>query len=733
MTTTGLQRRCSVLQLLTTFPKDTPRSVPADSAQTDTRPEEGVRLDPQQASGEDAMSPSLTALLCLGELEGSSVPWDTQYPLMPGDKAKYSIPYMTESYAGRYACLYLSPTGWSEYSDPVELVMVTGGNVTLRCGSWLGFQMFVLTEEGEHNSSWTLDSQQLPDGQFRALFPVGPVTPGHRRLFRCYGYYRNTPQVWSLPSEPLELLVPGGSAKPSLLSPQGPVVASGQNLTLQCGSGVGYDTFALAQEGARDLLRRPGRGPQAGLSQAHFALGPVGRGHGGRYRCYGGHSLSALWSAPSAPLDILVAGWFNDTPSLSVHPGPNGTLGENVTLLCESQSPRDTFLLAKEGAAEPPLRVLAEPAAQKLQAEFPMGPAASALGGTYRCYSSVGSDPHLLSRPSAPLELLIPGESLPCPSDGHSGPVRRWALTGCEGPSPGSGGPAPQGPSHTCPPSSSPAFSRTTFPKDTPRSVPADSAQTDTRPEEGVRLDPQKDAEGNLAEALLGASEQTWSKCVASIEHSRHVTFVMALASVCRQGAPGSRYISVLSGASAASLLLLSLLLLLLLLLRRRQRRQGERRKWVPSGTGELTREPREPKDTPHCVPADAAQTDTQPEEGVRLDPQGINSDASREVEYAQVSHRRCQQGLLDVKDRQANEVRHLDSQEGPNLSRSPGAPHPNTHLPLTPPPPQAAAPEEVTYAQLNHLALAQETAPASSPSEGPPAEPSLYAALAVH
>ena len=48
-------------------------------------------------------------------------------------------------------------------------------------------------------------------------------------------------------------LSPGGSGKPSLLTPQGPVVASGQSLTLQCRSAIGYDRFALAKEGARDL------------------------------------------------------------------------------------------------------------------------------------------------------------------------------------------------------------------------------------------------------------------------------------------------------------------------------------------------------------------------------------------------------------------------------------------------------------------------------------------------
>ena len=102
--------------------------------------------------------------------------------------------------------------------------------------------------------------------------------------------------------------LPGLSGKPSHLSLQGPVVTSGQNVTLQCRSDVGYTRFALSKERGQDLPQRPARRPQVGLSQADFPLGPVGTVHRGQYRCYGGHGLSSEWSAPSEPLELLVAG-----------------------------------------------------------------------------------------------------------------------------------------------------------------------------------------------------------------------------------------------------------------------------------------------------------------------------------------------------------------------------------------------------------------------------------------
>ncbi|XP_006901928.1 PREDICTED: leukocyte immunoglobulin-like receptor subfamily A member 6-like [Elephantulus edwardii] len=163
---------------------------------------------------------SLEAQRYLLSKEGSPEPWDTQQPLEPRDKAKFLIVHMTVDYAGRYHCQYCTQSGCSARSDVLELVMTgdfdkptltavpvpgeaPGGKMSLQCGSRLGFDRFVLLDEGDPRRSWTLDSQQLSSGRYQAVFPVDPVT-SHRRTFRCYGYFRTQPYMWSDSSDILE-------------------------------------------------------------------------------------------------------------------------------------------------------------------------------------------------------------------------------------------------------------------------------------------------------------------------------------------------------------------------------------------------------------------------------------------------------------------------------------------------------------------------------------------------
>ena len=82
-----------------------------------------------------------------------------------------------------------------------------------------------------------------------------------------------------------------------------------------------------------------------------------------------------------------------------------------MTLLCQSGDKTDTFLLSQKGAAHRPLRLRAQDQGGRFQAEFSLSPVSSAHRGTYRCYRALSTEPHLLSRPSEPLALLVSGEA----------------------------------------------------------------------------------------------------------------------------------------------------------------------------------------------------------------------------------------------------------------------------------------------------------------------------------
>ncbi|XP_074225201.1 leukocyte immunoglobulin-like receptor subfamily B member 3 isoform X3 [Camelus bactrianus] len=233
-------------------------------------------------------------------------------------------------------------------------------------------------------------------------------------LYQC-AYRRGT--RWSEWSHPLPLAVTGMYREPSLSARPGSLVLWGENLTLQCHSEASFDRFALTKDkGLITPLRLEGqRSPD-------FPLGRVNHSHGGSYRCYGGHYHSYTWSAPSAPLDILITGMYKK-PSLSAHPGASVPWGGNVTLQCSSETWSDTFLLSREGSLSPPQHLRLQDTAAPFQANFTLSPVTSANNGTYRCYSSLSTSPYLLSQPSDPLELLISGSSEDrLPPTAESGP-----------------------------------------------------------------------------------------------------------------------------------------------------------------------------------------------------------------------------------------------------------------------------------------------------------------------
>ncbi|XP_057616345.1 leukocyte immunoglobulin-like receptor subfamily B member 4A [Chionomys nivalis] len=155
--------------------------------------------------------------------EGNKDPWDRQLPLEQKNKAKFRFERMLKGFAGIYKCYYRSPAGFSERSDTLVLILTgayvqpslsvwpssavtSGESIAMQCSSSLGFDRFILIQEGKYNS-WTLDSQQHDKMSFQAHFVLGAVTATHNGTFRCYGYFKNVPQIWSTSSNALDIVV----------------------------------------------------------------------------------------------------------------------------------------------------------------------------------------------------------------------------------------------------------------------------------------------------------------------------------------------------------------------------------------------------------------------------------------------------------------------------------------------------------------------------------------------
>lgn len=111
-----------------------------------------------------------------------------------------------------------------------------------------------------------------------------------------------------------------------------------------------------------------------------------------------------VWKCFLYTIPTFLTGLY-DTPTLWVHPGPEVTLGENVTFSCHLKTATSKFFLLKERESNHIQHKYGN-----IQAEFPMGPVTRAHRGTYRCFGSYND--YAWSFPSEPVTLLITGKDI---------------------------------------------------------------------------------------------------------------------------------------------------------------------------------------------------------------------------------------------------------------------------------------------------------------------------------
>ncbi|XP_054395031.2 natural cytotoxicity triggering receptor 1 isoform X3 [Pongo abelii] len=176
------------------------------------------------------------------------------------------------------------------------------------------------------------------------------------------------------------------------------MVPKEKQATICCQGNYGAVEYQLHFEGGLFAVERPK--PPERINKVKFYIPDMNSRTAGQYSCI--YRVGELWSEPSNVLDVVVTEMY-DTPTLSVHPGPEVISGEKVTFYCRLDTATSMFLLLKEGRSSRVQRRYG-----KVQAEFPLGPVTTAHRGTYRCFGSYNN--HAWSFPSEPVKLLVTGD-----------------------------------------------------------------------------------------------------------------------------------------------------------------------------------------------------------------------------------------------------------------------------------------------------------------------------------
>ncbi|KAM8788793.1 leukocyte immunoglobulin-like receptor subfamily A member 6 [Rhynchonycteris naso] len=194
--------------------------------------------------------------------------------------------------------------------------------------------------------------------------------------------------------------------KPSIWADPGPMVTMGSPVTIWCEGSLQADVYNLYKErGSFPWMTRILLNPS---NKNSFHIKSTSSEHAGLYQC-AYHSIINMLSERTDLLLLVVTG-VGAAPSLSVQPSPVVASGGNVSLSCSSQITWDTFHLLKEGGADLPRHVESRIYAGRWQAVFSVGPMSTYHTGTYRCYGSTTTYPHVWSQPSDPLHIEVIGE-----------------------------------------------------------------------------------------------------------------------------------------------------------------------------------------------------------------------------------------------------------------------------------------------------------------------------------
>ncbi|XP_041596102.1 immunoglobulin superfamily member 1 isoform X5 [Vulpes lagopus] len=209
-------------------------------------------------------------------------------------------------------------------------------NITLWCKSPSRISSKFLLLKDKTQMTWIRPSSKT----FQVSFPIGALTKSNAGLYRCC-YWKET--GWSEPSKALELEAPGQLPKPIFWIQAETYPLTGCNVNILCHGWLQDLVFMLFKEGyAEPVDYQIPTGTVAIFSIANMT--PESEGV---YICRTHiQMLPTLWSEPSNPLKLIVAGLY-PKPTLTAYPGPIMAPGESLNLRCQAPIYGMTFALIR--------------------------------------------------------------------------------------------------------------------------------------------------------------------------------------------------------------------------------------------------------------------------------------------------------------------------------------------------------------------------------------------------
>ncbi|KAI5938370.1 Immunoglobulin superfamily member 1 [Manis javanica] len=339
--------------------------------------------------------------------EGTQVP--LQFQSASGNSADFLLHTVGAQDSGNYSCVYYETTmsnRGSYLSKPIMIwvtdtfpkpwlfaepssVVHMGKNVTLWCQGPVHGVGYILHKEREA-TSMQLWGSTSNDG----AFPITNISRTSIGRYSCCYHPDWTTPIKLQPSNTLELMVTGLLPKPSLSAQPGPIVAPGENMTLQCQGEQPDSTFVLLKEGTQEPLEQQ----RPSGYRADFWMPAVRGEDSGIYSCV--YYLDSAPFAASNHSDSLEI-WVTDKPPkpfLSAWPSTMFKLEKDITLQCRGPLPGVEFVLEHDGEESP--QQFSE------NGDFVISNREGKGIGNYSCSYRLQGNPDIWSEPSDSLELM---------------------------------------------------------------------------------------------------------------------------------------------------------------------------------------------------------------------------------------------------------------------------------------------------------------------------------------